>query len=486
VTGASQPGDASSAEEATAEQDRLNRYDSGYRQDLKRRQMQMIALGGAIGTGLFLGAGGRLAVAGPSLAVVYLVCGIFAFLILRALGELVMHRPSSGAFVSYAREFLGEKGAFATGWIFFLYWSLTGIIDSTAVATYMRFWNVGDDRTQWIVALAAIVLVTAINLIGVKWFGELEFWFALIKVTALVAFLVIGVIVLGSRLPVGGHDTGLQLITGNGGLFPNGILPAIVLTQGVVFAYGSIEMVSIAAGETANARREVPRAVNAVMWRVALFYVGSVVLLVLLLPWNAYRADESPFVTFFNQLGVPGIDHIMNFVVITAALSSLNSGLYSTGRTLRSLGATGAAPRFTYALNRRRVPAGAIMLMASVSLIGVWLNYVMPKNVFEVALNVAALAQIAVWGSIVISHFVYRRRVRAGQAAPTAFRLPGGQVSDVLVLVFLAGVLVLMAIDYPNGTWTIVMIPVLAGLLGLGWMSVRRRVRERVARDRER
>ena len=266
----------------------LDAHDEGYAKGLKPRQVQMIAIGGAIGTGLFLGAGGRLQLAGPSLAIVYLVCGLFSYLILRALGELVMHRPSSGSFVSYSREFLGERASFVAGWLYFLNWAMTGIVDITAVALYMRYWGTFADVPQWVFALAALALVGMMNMVAVKWFGELEFWFSLVKVAALVVFLGVGVVLLALGHPVGGNPTGLHLVAENGGLFPHGLLPAVVIVQGVVFAYAGIELIGTAAGEAQDAREILPRAINSVIYRIGLFYVGSVVLLVLLLPWTAY------------------------------------------------------------------------------------------------------------------------------------------------------------------------------------------------------
>src|SRR6185312_3071635 len=220
-------------------------------------------IGGAIGTGLFLGAGGRLADAGPSLFVAYAICGVFAFLVVRALGELVLYRPSSGAFVSYAREFLGEKGAYVAGWMYFLNWATTGIADITAVATYTHYWGMFSDVPQWVIALIALAVVLTVNLISVKIFGELEFWFAIVKVGALVVFMCIGIFLLVTQHPVDGAAPGPSLITDKGG----------------VFAYASVELVGVAAGETENPEKIMPKAINSIMWRVGLFYVGSVVLL---------------------------------------------------------------------------------------------------------------------------------------------------------------------------------------------------------------
>ena len=271
--------------------------DAGYSKDLKSRHINMIAIGGAIGTGLFLGAGGRLAGAGPSLAIAYAVCGVFAFFVVRALGELVLYRPSSGAFVSYAREFMGEKGAFAAGWLYFLNWATTAVADITAAATYAHFWGMFSDIPQWILALIALAVVLTANLISVKYFGEMEFWFAIIKVGALVAFMLIGIFLVVTQHPVDGHTPGFSTITDNGGIFPVGMLPMLLVIQGVVFAYASVELCGVAAGETENPEKIMPKAINSIMWRVGLFYVGSVVLLALLLPYTSYSGDESPFVT---------------------------------------------------------------------------------------------------------------------------------------------------------------------------------------------
>ena len=239
----------------------------------------MIAIGGAIGTGLFLGAGGRLAQAGPALVLIYALCGFFAFLVLRAMGELVLHRPSSGSFVSYAREFYGEKAAFTAGWLYWLNWAMTAIVDVTAVALYMKFFGKYspfiDSVPQWVWALIALAVVLSLNLVSVKVFGEMEFWFALIKVVALVAFLVVGTYFVIFGTPVDGQQVGLSLISDNGGWLPNGLLPAIVIIQGVVFAYASIELIGTTAGETENPEKVMPKAINTVIIRIGIFYVGS-------------------------------------------------------------------------------------------------------------------------------------------------------------------------------------------------------------------
>ncbi|MEV0705532.1 amino acid permease [Saccharopolyspora sp. NPDC050389] len=450
--------------------------DMGYSKSLKARHINMIAIGGAIGTGLFLGAGGRLAQAGPALAIAYAVCGVFAFFVVRALGELILYRPSSGAFVSYAREFMGEKGAFVAGWMYFLNWATTGIADITAISLYAHYWSLFTPVPQWVLALAALVIVLALNLVSVKLFGEMEFWFAIIKVGALVVFMAIGIGLLAVGHPIDGTVPGPQLIFDNGGVLPNGLVPLILVVQGIVFAYAAIELVGVAAGETKNPEKIMPKAINSIMWRIGIFYVGSVILLSMLLPWDAYQKGESPFVTVLSHLGVPAVGDVMNLVVLTAAMSSLNSGLYSTGRILRSMAASGSAPKFTGLMNRSQVPYGGILLTGAVCVLGVGLNYVVPAAAFEIVLNFAAIAIITTWGMIMLCHLLFVRKAKTGAVLRPAYRLPGSPVTQLVTIAFLLSVAVLMWFDVPAGRVTLLCVPVLAAALVIGWFFVRKRV----------
>ncbi|MFD0489978.1 amino acid permease [Saccharopolyspora spinosporotrichia] len=444
----------------------------------------MIAIGGAIGTGLFLGAGGRLATAGPALAIVYAVCGLFAFFVVRSLGELILYRPSSGAFVSYAREFMGEKGAYTAGWMHFLNWSTTGIADITAIALYAHFWAAFTPIPQWVLALIALAIVLAINLVSVKLFGELEFWFAIIKVAALVLFMVVGIFLLVTQHPIDGATPGPQLIADNGGVFPAGVLPMVLIMQGVIFAYAAIELVGVAAGETENPEKVMPKAINSIMWRIALFYVGSVVLLAMLMPWSAYSKAESPFVTVLSHIGVPYAGDVMNLVVLTAAMSSLNSGLYSTGRILRSMSMAGSAPKFTGAMNKNQVPYGGIMLTAAVCVIGVGLNYLVPAEAFEIVLNFASLGILGTWAIIVLSHLLFVRKAKRGEVTRPSYRLPFSPYTEIVTLAFLASVVVLMGFD-EVGRITLMCLPLIVLALVVGWFGVRKRINTAVLENAE-
>jgi L-asparagine permease len=453
--------------------------DEGYAKNLAPRHVGMIAIGGAIGTGLLLGAGGKLLVAGPGLAVSYAIAGFFAYVVVRALGELTLHRPSSGSFVSYSREFLGEGGAYVAGWMYVLNWSTTGMADSTAVALYIRYWGQFRAVPQWLLALVALVVVLSVNLVSVRLFGEIEFWFALIKIAAIVGFLLIGMWLVGTGHPVGGSTPGLALVEDNGGFLPRGVLPVFAVFQSVVFAYAGVELVGTTAGETQDPGAVVPRAVRSVTWRIAVFYVGSVLMLVLLLPWNRYSASESPFVTVFSRIGLPGAGGIMNVVVLTAAMSSLNSGFYSSGRVLRSMASAGSAPRFAAAMNGRQVPYGGILITGGFATLGVGLNAWLPGQAFGIVVNFASLGVVTAWVMIMLCHLVFVRRTRAaGDGLPQrpAFRLGGWPWVNVLTIVFLIAVIADMGIDGGStGAWTAAAIPVITLLLAVGWRLARRR-----------
>ncbi len=450
---------------------------AGYAKTLEHRHLQMMALGGAIGTGLFLGAGARLHTAGPILALLYALCGVVVFFVVRALAELVLYRPSSGSFVSYSRQFLGERAAFVAGWMYFVLWAFAGIADITAVALYAKYWSVFGSIPQWVIALGALVCVLIVNLVSARAFGEIEFWAAGIKVVALGVFLAIGIYFIVTRKPVDGEIPGIHLIAENGGWVPHGLLPALLVIPGVVFAYSSLELVSVAAGETRDPAKVVPKATNAVVWRLGIFYVGSVLLLALLLPWSAYSADESPFVTFFSAIGVPAAGSIMNFVVITAALSSVNSGLFATGRILRTMATTGSAPRRWSAMSGHHVPARAIGVVCAAYVLGIVLNLVVPQQAFEVVLNFAALGILSTWAFTLLSHLAFLRAAKKGLVTRPAFRMPGAPYVNWILLAFLVGVLVLMWFDWPVGRITVIAIIPIAVLLWIGIQLTERKAR---------
>ncbi|MFC6884774.1 MULTISPECIES: amino acid permease [Actinomadura] len=446
----------------------------GYSYGLGHFQLGMIAIGGAIGVGLFLGTGGNLHRVGPSLWLAYALCGTAAFFVMRALGELVLYRPSSGSFVEYAGLFIGRWARFASGWMFWLNWAFTGIAELTATGTYVSLWAPGWPR--WLTALIALAFVLTINLVSVNLFGDFESWFSMLKVLAIVGFLCVGLYAVLTAADMGhGASAGLGNLDGTGGFFPKGFGAALLGLQSVIFAYAAIEMVGIAAGETRDADRVVPKAINSVIVRIAVFYVGSVLLLALCLPWTAYSGQESPFVTVFGRLGIPGAADVMNFVVITAALSSSNSGLYSTGRILRQMADAGEAPKGIARMTANGVPYRAVLMTAAVYLFGVVLYYYVPTRAFDIATSVASLGVITTWITILACQIVYHRRTERGELPRSSFRMPGSPYSGYATIAFLLLCVVLMAfadLEQRVAFWSI---PFLVVALAVGWRLVRSR-----------
>ncbi|MCI5826489.1 MAG: amino acid permease [Arcanobacterium sp.] len=449
--------------------------DDGYSKALKNRHISMIAIGGSIGTGLFLGAGGRLAQGGAALAISYAVCGFFAFIMVRALGELSVRRPSSGAFVSYAREFLGEKAAYVTGWLFFLDWATTVMADITAVALYLHYWAALTVIPQWVLAFLALTFVFTLNILSVKFFGEFEFWFAAIKVAAIIIFMLIALWAIITGAATGPqYSAGIHNWTNYGGFFPMGLFPMVGLAVGVVYAFGGTEMVGVAAGE-AKATDVLPKAINSMIFRIAFFYVGSVILMTLVLPWSAYSKDESPFVTFFSGIGIPHAGDIMQLVVLTAALSSLNAGLYATGRTLRSMAMAGEAPAIAKRLNKHKVPAAGIAITAGLGLIGVAINYIYPTQAFEIVMNLAGIGIAGTWISVLVSHMVFVYRAKKGLEERPKFRLWLAPYSNIVAILFFLSIIVSMAFD-SMGQKTLLLFVLVIVLMAAGWFAVRGRI----------
>jgi L-asparagine permease len=468
-----------------APQNSLNAEQAGYKQSLGRRHVQMIAIGGAIGTGLFLGSASRLHSNGPALLISYAVVGVIAYFLMRALGELVLHRATSGAFVSYMREFYGEKWAFVTGWMYWLNWALTGIAELSAVGLYVQYWF--PNMPTWATVLIALAVVMVINLLSARAFGEFEFYAALLKVGAIVIFLVVGLVIVIGGFSIGGHEAGFHNLYSNpGGFWPSSgdynWYGPILAMSGVVFAYAAIEMVGVAAGEMEDAQTEVPKAVNAVIFRIAVFYCGSILLLVSMLPTTEYKSGTSPFVTVFERLGLGWMSTMIQIVLIVAALSSLNAGLYSTGRVLRSLGMSKQAPNFCLKMSDSGVPWAGIVMTSVVYVLGSLLNFLAP-DAFEIALEAAAIGVIFTWGTIFACQLRLRRLSDRGVIPPSPFKAPGYPYTSYIGLAFLGLVLVGLAVSgwqaspffFHKVNFLVVVfgIPILAVILAIGWRAVR-------------
>ncbi|MYV51904.1 amino acid permease [Streptomyces sp. SID3212] len=446
--------------------------EEGYERGLGSRQVQMIAIGGAIGVGLFMGAGANIAKAGPSIILMYALAGVVIFFIMRALGELLLYRPVSGSFAEYAREFLGPFSGFATGWTYWLMWVVTGMAELTAAAIYIHFWF--PAIPQWVSALVFLVVLFGVNLISVKIFGEVEFWFSMIKVTAIIGMIVIGLGVLTLGFSEAGDTARASNLWAHDGVFPNGIGSSLMTLQGVMFAYLAVELVGVTAGESQNPGKTLPKAINTLPWRIIVFYVGALSVILAVVEWTEFSAGTSPFVYAFEKMGIPLAAGIVNFVVLTAALSSCNSGMYSTGRMLRGLAANSEAPRAFGRLNSRRTPALGITVSAALMGIGVILNYIVPEKAFGYVTSVATAAGVWTWLMILVSHIRYRRAVDAGRLPASPFPAPGGAVFSWVAVAFLALVTCLIAYDkdarvslYVGAVWAV-------GLV-VGWRLLQRR-----------
>lgn len=410
---------------------------------LKNRHVQLIAIGGAIGTGLFLGAGKSIHLAGPSILFAYIITGIICFLIMRALGELLLSNLQYHSFVDFVKDYLGDMAAFITGWTYWFCWISIAMADLTAVGLYTQFWF--PDVPQWMPGLIALVILLFMNLATVKLFGEMEFWFALIKIIAILALIVIGFIMIVKGFSTNSGASSFTNLWSHGGMFPNGINGFILSFQMVVFAFVGIELVGLTAGETEDPERVIPKAINNIPIRILIFYVGALIIIMSIYPWNAINPAESPFVQVFLAIGIAAAAGIVNFVVLTSAASACNSAIFSTSRMLYSLAKDNNAPIPLMKLTFRKVPSNALFFSTVVILIAVILNYVMPEGVFTLITSISTVCFLFIWGITVICHLKYRK-TRPDLARASKFKLPLYPFSNYLILTFLAFVLVVLAL----------------------------------------
>ncbi|MBL4975373.1 amino acid permease [Bacillus halotolerans] len=410
---------------------------------LKNRHIQLIAIGGAIGTGLFLGSGKSIHFAGPSILFAYMITGIICFLIMRSLGELLLSNLNYHSFVDFVQDYLGDMAAFITGWTYWFCWISIAMADLTAVGLYTQYWLPGVP--QWVPGLIALIILLIMNLATVKLFGELEFWFALIKVIAILALIVIGLFMIFKGFSTSSGVSSFSNLWSHGGMFPNGIHGFILSFQMVVFAFVGIELVGLTAGETENPEKVIPKAINNIPVRVLLFYIGALLVIMSIYPWDVINPSESPFVQVFIAVGIVGAASIINFVVLTSAASACNSAVFSTSRMVYSLAKDKNAPESMAKLTPRKVPRNALFFSAIVILIGVTLNYIMPEGVFTLITSISTVCFIYIWGITVICHMKYRK-TRPELAKVNKFKLPLYPFTNYLILAFLAFVLVVLAL----------------------------------------
>lgn len=446
--------------------------DDGHHQlkrGLKNRHIQLIALGGAIGTGLFLGIASTIQMAGPSVLLGYAIAGAVAFLIMRQLGEMIVDEPVAGSFSHFADKYCGRWAGFVSGWNYWVMYILVSLAELTALGIYMQYWF--PELPTWVSALGFFVLVNLLSLLNVKAFGELEFWFAVIKVAA-----VVGMIVFGLYLLIGGGagpEAGVSNLWRHGGFFPNGVAGLAMAMAVIMFSFGGLELIGITAAEADDPSRTIPRATNNALYRILIFYIGALAVLLMLFPWQKVVTGGSPFVLIFAALDNGWVANVLNLVVLTAALSVYNGCVYANSRMLFGLAAQGNAPRALMRTNARGVPLNALAVSAIATGSAILINYFLPDEALGMVMSLAVAALVINWAMISWSHLRFRRsKDHAGQA--TLFRSPWFPLSNYVCLAFVAILLVIMAIT-PGLRISVILIPIWLALLGLGfWLRERR------------
>ena len=428
---------------------------------LSNRHIQLIALGGSIGTGLFLGISQTIKLAGPSVILGYALAGLIAFFMMRQLGEMVVEEPVSGSFSYFAYKFWSPFAGFMSGWNYWVLNVLVCMAELSAIGLYVQYW--WPEIPTWISALGFFVLINAINLLHVKVFGETEFLFSMIKILAIIGMIGYGAWLLASGH--GGAHASISNLWALGGFFPNGISGLIMAMAIIMFSFGGIELVGIAAAETKNPTTTIPKAVNQIVYRVLLFYVLTIIVLLSLFPWNQIAEGGSPFVLIFDSLGSQGVATVLNFVVLTAAISVYNGTSYGTSRMLLGLAEQGNAPQFLKKINQRGIPYAAILCSALVTLLCVVLNYIFPEIAFKLLMSLVVSAIVINWMMLALTHLKFKQRMLALQKS-TLFPTLIYPISNYICIVFMLGILVVMWLT-PDMRIAVMLIPLWIGCLTL-------------------
>ena len=440
----------------------------GLKRGLKNRHIQLIALGGAIGTGLFLGSAGVLKSAGPSMILGYAIAGFIAFLIMRQLGEMIVEEPVAGSFSHFAHKYWGGYAGFLAGWNYWVLYVLVGMAELTAVGKYIQFW--WPEIPTWVSAVVFFIAVNLINTLNVKFFGETEFWFAIIKVVAIVGMIVLGCYLLFSG--TGGPQASISNLWSHGGFFPNGGMGLLMSMAFIMFSFGGLELVGITAAEASEPRKVIPKAINQVVYRILIFYVGALTVLLSLYPWDqllqtlgasgdAYSG--SPFVQIFSLIGNDTAAHILNFVVLTAALSVYNSGVYCNSRMLFGLAEQGDAPKALMKLNKQGVPLRALGISALVTLLCVVINYVAPKDALVLLFALVVASLMINWALISLTHIKFRKAMGEQGVVPS-FKTFWFPFSNYLCLAFMLMIICVM-LAIPGVRASVYAIPVWVGII---------------------
>ncbi|MBP2169800.1 aromatic amino acid transport protein AroP [Erwinia toletana] len=430
---------------------------------LKNRHIQLIALGGAVGTGLFLGIAQTIKMAGPSVLLGYAIGGFIAFMIMRQLGEMVVEEPVAGSFSHFAYKYWGNFAGFASGWNYWVLYVLVAMAELSAVGIYVQYW--WPEIPTWVSAAVFFLVINAINLSNVKVYGEMEFWFAIIKVVAVVGMIIFGGWLLFSG--TAGPEAKVSNIWDIGGFFPNGVTGLVMAMAVIMFSFGGLELIGITAAEADDPEKSIPKATNQVLYRILIFYIGSLAVLLSLYPWTKVVEGGSPFVMIFHDLGDSLVANALNVVILTAALSVYNSCVYSNSRMLYGLAKQGNGPKALLKVDARGVPVIAIAVSALATAICVLVNYLMPGEAFGILMALVVSALVINWAMISLAHLKFRRK-KDQQGVTTRFKALLYPVGNWICLVFLAGILVIMAMT-PGMAISVWLIPVWVLILAIGY-----------------
>lgn len=441
------------------------------RKSLKNRQIQLIALGGAIGTGLFYGSSESISIAGPSILLAYIAGGIIIFLIVRALSEMSTQEPAAGAFSYYASKYWSQRAGFVSGWNYWFNYVLVSMVELAVVGSFVNFWF--PNIPAWICAAFFLIVITAANLLGVSKFGEFEFWFAIIKIVAVIAMIVGGLVIIAMRITtVNGSVASFSQWFSIGGFFPHGLIEhsadngwsgLLMALPVVMFSFGGTELIGITAGETQNPRTTIPKATNSIIWRILVFYVAALAVIMAVVPWNtigqadAHGTVTSPFVQIFSSVGIHTAAGILNFVCLTAVMSVYNSGLYANSRMLYSLSMQGNAPRYLRQVSRNGVPAAGVLTSAAIISLAVVVVFLWPQFAFNYLMSIATIAGVINWTMIMITELHFRKNFEKRKESNKRgdelfnpdvealhFAMPAPHLSRLIVFISLAALLVLM------------------------------------------
>ena len=436
---------------------------------LQNRHIQLIALGGAIGTGLFLGIGPAIQMAGPAVVLGYAIAGVIAFLIMRQLGEMVVEEPVSGSFAHFAYKYWGPFAGFLSGWNYWVMFVLVGMAELTAAGIYMQYWL--PHVPTWIWAAGFFVLINAVNLVNVRLYGETEFWFALIKVLAIIGMIGFGIWMLTTGN--GGEHASIDNLWRDGGFLATGWKGLILSLAVIMFSFGGLELIGITAAEARNPETTIPKAVNQVVYRILLFYIGSLIVLLALYPWQGIQSDSSPFVMIFHNLDSNVVASALNFVILVASLSVYNSGVYSNSRMLFGLSVQGNAPRFLTKVSKRGVPVNSLLLSGAITSLVVLVNYLLPQKAFGLLMALVVATLLLNWIMICMAHLKFRAAMRR-KGREAKFKALWAPASNYVCIAFLLMILVLMC-TMDGMRLSAILLPVWVLFLFVAFKTLRRR-----------